>query len=231
MIVYVNDSYRALHKIMTGNEFKPSEEPELNWGMLIDRLVKRSVHMDDLCYNNMAIKYYMVRNTPNDRIYDILFSIVSTHIEHDIANKVINSSDFSNLLSKTFADFKTSIYESMKEKDPDFDIGNIYFFDYGRLNGFSDNGINVFVQLSDGNGIEDRFRNYDMAVEFGSYFGSYKLKIAYGWEILNNTILKGIEDLRHALLNISLNLIKAYILNLILVTKTNNMCNQDNVIN
>lgn len=228
MVVYVNGSYRTLHKIMTGKEYEPGA-PQLKWNMLLDRLKQRITHNGAFEYHNVAVGYYMIKNPDREHLYDIFFTIVSTHIEYDIANKII-AGPIDRILDNAFKEIKSDLYEDMKFHDSEFDIGNIYFFDSGRLNGFSDDGLNVFVQLSEGSGVDDQFRNFEMTVEFGSYFGSYKLEVAYGSETLNNTVLRDIEDIRQTLINISLNLIKAYILNLILVNKINESCNQDNII-
>lgn len=228
MVVYVNGSYRALHKIMTGKEYE-SGAPQLKWNMLLDRLKQRITYKGAFGYHNVAVGYYMVKNPSSDNLYDIFFTIVSTHIEYDIANKII-AGPIDIVLDSAFKEIKPEIYEEMKFNDPDFDIGNIYFFDSGRLNGFSDDGLNVFVQLSEGSGVDDPFRSFNMSVEFGSYFGSYKLETEYNCDVLYNTILGDVGGKRQAMINIALNLIKNYILNLILVNKINESCDQDNII-
>lgn len=229
MIVYVNDSYRALHKSMTGEEYKPSEGPTLKWMMLLERLQRRVVEYNAFNHQNIAVSYYMVRNPSKENMYDIFFGVITNDIEFDIKNKIIVS-PIDIALNAAFDNIKPRIYEDMKTKVPDFDIGNIYFIDSGRLNGFSDDGFNVFVQLSEGTGVDDQFRTFSMMVEFGSYFGAYKLETEYGSDVLHNTILRDVDDKRRAMINISLNLIKSYILNLILVNKINESCNQDNII-
>ena len=228
MIVYVNDSYRALHKIMAGKEYE-SGAPQLKWNMLLDRLKQRITYTGTFEHQGVAVGYHMVKNPDREHLYDIFFTIISTHIEYDIANKIITG-PIDRVLDGAFGGIKPKIYESMNSDDPKFDIGNICFFDSGRLNGFSDDGFNVFVQLSEGTGVDDQFRTFSMMVEFGSYFGAYKLETEYGSDVLHNTILRDVDDKRRAMINISLNLIKSYILNLILVNKINESCNQDNII-
>ena len=227
MIVYVNNSYRSLYKAMTGKEYEPGS-PNLTWNMLLDKLITRSSYIDDIAADLIHVRYYVAYNPSNEKLYDVFFSICTIQMEQDIRIKPVAKFNIPFVVENDFNTIKEKIDNNFKSDG--IDIANIYFFDLGRVNGFSDNNINVFIPVSEGYGIDDSNRTFSMNVEFSSYFGTYKMESAYGSNVISNTILKEVEDKQKAITNIALNLIKNYILNLIMAEDLNKNCEPDNVI-